>query len=221
MCRVGIAADGRREVAIAIAGQGVVALFLGTVNGPLHRPQHGVVHRMLLGKRGHRVEQLLQLEAVVQAAHGQAQLADELVQGAKLVRAGRFVDPPQERQALVAEQFGHRLVGRQHELFDHLVALGVFDHVGPGHAAVGVQIDLDLRHRQHQRAMPDAAAAEEHRQLVHAAQQAVDLGPELLLPALAVGQESVDLLVGQPLAALDGGRMELAYACGRPRACTP
>ena len=44
------------------------------------------------------------------------------------------------------------------------------------------------------------------------------LAAELLLPAFAIGQEGVDLLVGQPLAALDGGRMELrmrADALGR------
>ena len=73
-----------------------------------------------------------------------------------------------------AEQFGHRLVGRQHELLDHLVALGVFHDMRPGHAALGVEIDLHLRHRQHQRTVADAAAAEQHRQLVHAGQQRVD-----------------------------------------------
>ena len=66
--------------------------------------------------------------------------------------------------------------------------------------------------------MADAAAAEQHRQLVHAAEQGVDRWRELLPPAVAVGQKRIHLLVRQPLAALDRRGMELgvrADAFGR------
>ena len=91
---------------------------------------------MLLGPADDRLEQLLQLEAVVQAVDRQPQFADEFGEGLELVRAGRFVDAAEERHALRAEQLGHRFVGGEHELLDHLVALGVLHDVRPGDAAL-------------------------------------------------------------------------------------
>ena len=61
--QVGIAADRRGEVAVAVARQGVVAVVLRAVGGAGEAPQHGVVHGMLLGPAAGHVEEPLELEA--------------------------------------------------------------------------------------------------------------------------------------------------------------
>ena len=123
------------------------------------------------------VEQLLQLEAAFEALGLEAQLADELGQRLQLSRRrGRRGRGGGTCQPVGREQLGHRLVGRQHELLDDLMALGVLGHVGAGHAAVVVEIDLHLGHGQFERAALEPALAEDHRQLVHPPQQGVDLG---------------------------------------------
>ena len=56
---------------------------------------------------------------------------------------------------------------------------------------------------QFERPAGHAPLAQDHGQRVHVAEQLVDLRAELLAPRVAVGQEAVDLLVGEPLRALD------------------
>ena len=193
---VRVAADGRREVAVAVAGQRVVAFVLRAVDGPLHRAERGVVDRVLARVALHRVEQLLQLEAVFQVLDLEAQLADELGEQLHLARVGAAVHAAQEEQAGVFQLLGDRLVGGEHELFDDLVALGVLCEVGAGDAAIGVEVDLHLRHRELERAALEPPAAQHHRQLVHAAQAARWTSRrELLFPRGAVGQVFVDFLV--------------------------
>jgi hypothetical protein len=46
--QIRIASDRRSEVAVAIAGKGIVPLHRGAVNRPLQAPQNGVVDGMLL-----------------------------------------------------------------------------------------------------------------------------------------------------------------------------
>ena len=179
--QVGIAADGRGEMAVALAGQGVVAFFLGAVDRPLQRAEHGEVDGMLLGPSHGGGQQLLQLEAALQAVGLVAQFGHELLEQLDFRRAGRLVDAAEEVEPAVAERFGHGLVGGQHELLDDLVALGVFDHVGPRHAALLVQFHLDLGHGQFERTVGQPPLAEGHGQGVHAAQQAADLAAELAL----------------------------------------
>ena len=159
-----------------------MAFVLGTVDGPLHRAQHGVVDRVLARVALHRVEQLLQLEAIFEILDVEAQLADELGEHLLLARVGVAVHAPQEEQPGVGELLGDRFVGGQHELFDDLMALGVLGEMGAGDAAVGVEVDLHLRHRELERAAIEPPLAEQHRQLVHPAEQRVHLGRELLLP---------------------------------------
>ena len=128
---VRIAANRRREVAVAVAGQGVVAFFLGAVDGPLHRAERGVVDGMFARVALHGVEQLLQLEAVFQVLDFVAQLADELgEQLLHLPRVGAAMHAAQENPAGVVELLGHRFVRREHELFDDLMAFGVLDRDG-------------------------------------------------------------------------------------------
>ena len=56
---VRVAPNRAREVAVAVAGQGVMAFFFGTVNGLLQAAQHRVVDGVLLRLAGHFAQQLL------------------------------------------------------------------------------------------------------------------------------------------------------------------
>ena len=177
--QVGIAADRRGEMAIALAGQGVMPIFLRTVDGPLQRSQHRIVHRVLGRLAGDGVQQPLQLEPAFQAVGLQAQAGDEFGQGLQLARVGGLMDAAQKMQIVLVQQLGHRFVGRQHELFDDLMALGVFDQVGAADLPIAIQIDLHLAHRQLQRPAREPPLAQDHRQLVHPGQQRKHLGRQL------------------------------------------
>ncbi len=146
--QVGITADRGGEVAIAIAGQGVVAVFIRSIDGALQRPQHGEVDRPLFRPARRPGQELLQLEAALQVCGGKAEFANEVAQGADLRFAGRLVDAAEERNLLREEHPRRRLVGREHELLDDLVALGVLDHPRADHPAGVVQIDLHFRQAQ-------------------------------------------------------------------------
>ena len=67
-------------MAVAFAGQGVVAFFHRAVDRPLQRAQHGEMDGVLLGPARGGGQQLLQLEAALQAVGLVAQLGDELGQ---------------------------------------------------------------------------------------------------------------------------------------------
>ncbi len=127
---------------------------------------------------GHGMEQALQLEPALQAFHLKAHAADELGQGFELARAGRLVHAAQEVQIVLGQQFGHGLVGRDHELFDNLVADRVLHQMGAAHLAGLVQVDLHFAHRQLQRPR-QPPPAQQHRQRVHPADQRMHLGREL------------------------------------------
>ena len=166
-------------MAVALAGQGVMALLHRAVDRPLQRAQHGEMHGVLLGPAYGGGQQLLQLEAALQAAGLVAQFGHELVQRLELLRAGRLVDAAEEVQPAIANRLGHRLVGRQHELLDDLMAFGVLDDVGPGHAALLVEIDFHFGHGQFERAVGQPAFAHGHGQRVHPAEQVADLAAQL------------------------------------------
>ena len=90
--------------------------------------------------------------------------------------------------------------------------------MGPGHATLPVQIDLDLGHRQLERSAFHPPLAQDHGKFVHAAQQIVDLRAELLSPGGRIPEELVDLAIVQPLRAADGRLLQLgsdALSLGR------
>ncbi len=162
-----------------------MAVFLGAVDGALQAAQHGVVDGVFLGAAVDGAEQFLQLEAVFQAGGLEAEFGDEAGQGVQFARIGVGVHAAQEAVLRLEQRVGDGFVGGQHELFDDLMAFGVFDHVSAGDAAVLVEIDFHFFHRQFQRAAFEAAAAEDHGQFVHAAQQRVHLRGELAAPGFA------------------------------------
>ena len=54
-------------MAVAVAGQGVMTLVLGAVDGLLHRAEHRVVDRVLFRAALQLVQQALDLEAAFKA----------------------------------------------------------------------------------------------------------------------------------------------------------
>ena len=118
------------------------------------------------------VEQFLQLKPTFQAGGLKAQFGDEFGECLQLPRIGIGMHAPQKRNAGRVQRVGHRFVGREHELFDDLMAFGVLDDVRPGDTAMLIQIDFHLLHRQFQRAALESPPAQHHRQLVHSRQQA-------------------------------------------------
>ena len=84
------------------------------------------------------------------------------------------MDAAQERHVEAGEVLGDRLVGRQHELLDDLMADVVLAEVGAGDAALLVVLQLRLRHVQFQRAALQPPLAQDHRQVAHPQQQGVD-----------------------------------------------
>ena len=101
-----------------------------------------------------------------------------------------------------------RFVGRQHELFDHLVAFGVVNGVGAGDFAVFVQIDFDFGQDQIDRSAIHAAFANRHRQRVHVADQLEHVGGEFLFPGAIVFQVVINFLVSESMIGLDRAAVE-------------
>ena len=75
---VGVAADRRGEVAVIVAGQGVMPLGLGRVGRLLQAPQQAVVDGVALGLVGRLGEDALELEPALRVLDLEAEAAGEL-----------------------------------------------------------------------------------------------------------------------------------------------
>ena len=90
---VGIAADRRGEVAVILAGQGVMPLGLGGVVRLLEAAQEGVMDGVGLGPLGRLGQDALELEAALGRVDRDPKAAGELAELAELARLGVGVDP--------------------------------------------------------------------------------------------------------------------------------
>ena len=125
--QVGIAADGRGEVAVVGLVQGVVAFGFRPVDRLLHAPQDGVVHGRSSGRPATCSSTRLISKRLSRLSHGIPSSRTNEVKSRSLVSGWRRVNAPQEQQFALRQVLGHRFVGRQHELFDDLMAGVVFD----------------------------------------------------------------------------------------------
>ena len=89
------------------------------------------------------------------------------------------MNPSHVRQLQVPQVRSDRFVGRQHELFDHLMAFGVVDGMSTSDFAVFVQIDFDFWQNQVDATGVHPAFPHRHRQRVHVADEAETLVPKV------------------------------------------
>src|SRR5262245_598606 len=180
------------------------------IDGLLHAPQNGVVHGMLLWLASDSSDDALDFEATLQALALNAELLHEGGQSVQLSRLWRLVYAAKEMQTGLGEHSGHRLVRRQHELLDHLMAFGVLDQVRADDFAALVEVNLHFRKRQFDGAAFQSPAAEDHRQLVHIGQERPYCRRQLVPPRFAICKEFIDLFVGESPAALDRRALHFA-----------
>ena len=109
------------------------------------------MHGMLLRPAAGHAQQPLQFEPALQRIDLKSQLRNKLGQLPELPQIGGGMHPPQESGAGRSERFGHGFVGREHEFFDDLVALGILHDMRTRDAAIAIEIDLHFRHLQFQR----------------------------------------------------------------------
>ncbi len=152
-------------------------LELGRVDRLLQAPQQAEVDRVRLGLVGRLGQDLLEVEPRLRVLDLQAEAAGELGEVLELPRLGVGVGAAEEADAPLRQVRRDGLVGREHELLDHLVALVVRGQMCPDDLALLPQVDLDLGHVQLEGTAGEPAAAEDHRQLVHLLIKARSSGP--------------------------------------------
>ena len=166
--QVGIAADRRGEVAVVLAGQGVVPLGLGGVAWPVSgcaAARSG--RRIPRACRSSRLSTRWSSNRLWGWSRTRPRLRTNSANSVELERLGVGMRPPQEADFLLGQAGGDGLVGRQHEFLDDLVALVVDGQMSAGDLPMIAQLDLDFGKRELERAAAEPAAAQDHRQLEH------------------------------------------------------
>ncbi len=213
---VGVAADGAREVEVALEGEAVMTQVLARVARLLEAPEQERVHELRLRFAGGLLEdglkvlrlRVLEVENVTQPGKG-------LLQRLDLLGAGVLVDAEEGRHVAPAELARHQAVGQQHHLL-HQLPGRVAPHRVHVKRALVVDLDAGLGEVEVERPGTDACGAQFLREVEHD----LDVALELALArgqATAVG-ELLHLPVRQARVGLDDGLLELErlhLACAR------
>ena len=133
-------------------------LLLRPVHRLLQRAQHRVIHGVLRRFAVDFLQHALQFEPAFEALAFDAEFLHELRQLLQPPRVGLAVHAAQERPVLVEEQPRDRFIRRQHELFDHLMALGVHRRHSAVDRTIGGERDANFAHRKFQRAPRETAS---------------------------------------------------------------
>ena len=123
----------------------------------------------------------------------------------------------EEMQIGLGQRIGHGFVGREHKLFDDLMAFAVLLAMGADNAAVLIEIDLHRVERQFQRAAFEASVPAASSPARASGRPARRPRPEVFPPLFRVGQIIVDLFIREAVPAADRRR----NADRRPRAPSP
>ena len=115
---------------------------------------------------------------------------------------------PQEADFVFGEHGGDRLVGRQHEFFDDLVALVVLGQMSACDPPVAGELDLHFGQGKFQRAAVLPAVPQDHRQLEHLPQHRRNLGRDAGMRSCRLFHHRQRLFVGKTIFHLDGGACE-------------
>src|SRR5262249_8063682 len=144
--QIRIAADGRGEMSVILAGQRVMAFFLWAILGLFEASEEGIMHGVRLGLVGRLLENALERKPIHFLPRLVAEKARERGECSELRRVGGRMDAAQKRGAEAFDFRRHGFVGGEHELLDDLMAHVVLYEVAAGHAAVVVVFELYLRH---------------------------------------------------------------------------
>ena len=164
---VGIAADRRGEVAIILAGEGVMPFGLGGVDRLLEAPEQAEVDGVGFGLVGGLRQDALEFEPAAGVLDFDPQAVGEVGEVLELAGLGVGVGSAEEADLGVGQVRGDGLVGREHELLDDLMAHVVRGQVSADDLALIAQVDLDLGHVQFQRPPLEPSLPQEHGQFEH------------------------------------------------------
>ena len=179
---VGVAADGRGEVAVILFIEPVVPVGRVAVNGFLQAAQELGPKGVALGMLGQNLQELGDFFAVRKVAHDDFERAEEFTEFAEPFGVGIVVNAVERGEFLQARQAGHGLVGGEHELFDELVTFVVLDFFKAIGVAVLVHKDFGLGHVEIEAAVGHTVAAELTRDFPEGT------NPRLQVCELGVGQ---------------------------------
>ena len=186
-----------------------MALGLLFVESLGHAAEHAGVDDLLIGGAAHTFEDGAQLlgsgnvlgEVVVDAAGLQ-----QSVQTLQLLGVGLFMDAVNEGDLLDAGKVGSALVGQQHKLLDHALALAGSALLDVDTTAILVEDELDFAALDVHAAALLTQAGAVAVQLLHSGQLVDDVGILCLdLGVGSTGQQGVDLGVDALDAAADDG----------------
>src|SRR5713101_408073 len=105
-----------------------MALLLWTVDRLLEAAQKGIVDGVSLGLAGRLTQNSLQRESIQLARHLVPEAVSKIGKGLEFVRFGSRMHTAKEAHRRIdapispGQMLGHRLVGRQHEFLDDLMA---------------------------------------------------------------------------------------------------
>ena len=153
---VGIATDGRGEVAILAGREPEVAEVALVVAGPRERAQHQAVEEAPVGRVERDGEQRLECAGRLARVSepGQTEGAEHGVELVELGLPRRFVHAVEHSGrsgcagCSARRLLAHAAIGEQHVLLDQLVALEPLTPLDPERHAVRVHPRLDLGHVQ-------------------------------------------------------------------------
>ena len=211
--QIRVAADGAGEVGVILEHQTIVALGLFLIAGLGHAAEHSGVDDLLKRGAAHTFQNGAQLlggghflgKVVIDAAGLQ-----QAVQALQLLAVGLLVDTVDKGDLLDPGKVGGALVGQQHELLDHGLALagGALFHIDA--VAVLIQNELDFPALEIDAAALLAQAGTVGVQLLHGGQLIQHLGVlGLGLGIGSAGQQGVDLRIHALDPAADDGFDEL------------
>ncbi len=212
---VGVAADRRGEVQVVPEAQREMAAALRSVARLAHATQHGPVQERLL-RPAHRAREgrrePARREGALAPRLDQPEPGEEAAERLGILARRRLVVAVDRGRARGEEELRHGAVRGQHRLFDRAVRRRArrLDHVD--RHAVGRKDDLRRRQIEVERAHREAAPREGVRHAREGVELARNLGSGCLprTPLALHGQRR--LLVDEPRAAADHGRVEGAVA---------
>jgi len=212
---IGVAADRRGEVQVVPEAEREVAAALRAVARLAHATQHGPVQERLLGpahRARERRREPARREGALASRLDQPEPGEEAAERLGILARRRLVVAVDRGHARGEEELRHGAVRGQHRLLDRAVRRRArrLDHVD--RHAIGREDDLGRRQIEVERAHREAELCQGARHAREGIELARDLGAERLPRSPLALHGERRLLVDEPRAAADHGRVEGAVA---------